>query len=141
MNHFFDEFREQLNIEEVDPKTYSPLSMAFLGDAIYASLVKLAIVCSGNKPVNEYHKITKEYVKASEQAIILDNISSLLTEDEIRIVKWGRNAKSQSVPKHASLSDYQKATGLECLLGYLLLTKKYDRLIECVVKGIKEKNG
>lgn len=137
MNRFFDEFRKQLDIENVDPKTYSPLSMAFLGDAIYASLVKLAIVCDGNKPVNEYHKLTKDYVKASEQAAILEVITPMLTEDELRIVKWGRNAKSQSVPKNALRSDYQKATGLECLLGYLLITKKYERLIECIVEGIK----
>lgn len=137
MNIFFDEFRKKLDIEEVDVKTYSPLSLAFIGDAIYAALVKLFIVAEGNKQVNEYHSLTKGYVQASAQAEILDRITPMLSEDELRIVKWGRNAKSQSVPKNASRSDYQKATGFECLLGYLLLTKQYERLLECIIEGIR----
>jgi len=62
----------------------------------------------------------------------------MLDEKEIRVVKRGRNAKSQTIPKNALRSDYQKATGFECLLGYLLLSREYDRLLECVVEGIKD---
>lgn len=137
MKEFFRVFREQLGIYELDIKTYSPLSLAFVGDSIYDCLVKLYLLGQGNRPANDFHKMTKEYVKASEQARILERITPMLDEEELRIVRWGRNAKSQSVPKNASKADYQQATGFECLLGFFLLTERYDRLIECVVEGIK----
>jgi len=136
LEHFFDTFREKLNIGELDVRTYSPLSLAYIGDSIYDCLVKLYLVGQGNRSVNEFHKMSKNYVKASEQARILKNIEHMLTEEELKIIKRGRNAKSRSVPKNASLSDYQMATGFECLLGYHMINRNYDRIIECVVEGI-----
>jgi len=133
---FFDEFRKKLNIEEVDIRTYSPLALAYIGDSVYDCMIKLYLVGRGNKSSNLYHKEAKTYVKASEQAKILQSIEGMLSEEEERIVKWGRNAKSQSVPKNASKSDYQMATAFECLLGYLLMTRNYNRLLECVVEGM-----
>lgn len=137
MEKFFDEFRKQMHMEEVDIRTYSPLSLAYVGDSIYDFLVKFYLVSQGNRSVNDFHRLTKEYVKASEQAAILDRILPILSDEELRIVKWGRNAKSQSVPKNATKNDYQMATGFECLLGYLLLDRQYERLVECVTEGIK----
>ena len=137
MEHFFDSFRKQLNIENVDIRTYSPLALAYIGDSIYDCLVKLYLVGQGNRSVNDFHKLTKKYVKASEQAAILLKIEPMLNDEERRIVKWGRNAKSQTIPKHASKADYQMATSFECLLGYLLLNREYDRLVECIVEGIR----
>lgn len=136
MEHFFDTFREKLNIGELDVRTYSPLALAYIGDSIYDCLIKLYLVGQGNRSVNKFHKLSKNYVKASEQARILKAIEPMLSEDELKIIKRGRNAKSQSVPKNAKLSDYQMATGFECLLGYLMITRDYDRIIECVVEGI-----
>jgi ribonuclease-3 family protein len=137
VEQFFDVFRRQMEIESVDIRTYSPLALAFIGDSIYDCMVKLFLVGQGNRSVNELQKQTKQYVKASEQARILLNIEPMLSEEELRIVKWGRNAKSQTIPKNAIKADYQMATSLECLFGYLLLNKDYDRLIECVVEGMK----
>ncbi len=138
MEKFIEDFLGQFGegIESVDVKQYSPLTLAYLGDSIYDFLIKFYIVQQGNRSVNELHALTKKYVKASEQARILANIMPILSDEEQRIVKWGRNAKSQSVPKNAKRSDYQMATAFECLLGYFVMTKNYQRLLECVVKGI-----
>jgi len=137
VEHFFDAYRKQLNIEDVDIRSYSPLTLAYVGDAVFDCLIKLYLVGKGNRSVNKFHKLSKEYVKASQQAAILESIEHILTDEEKRIVKWGRNAKSVSIPKNATKKDYQMATAFECLLGYLLVNKEYDRLIECVVEGIK----
>ncbi len=126
-----------MHMEEVDVRTYSPLSLAYVGDSVYDFLVKFYLVSKGNRSVNQFHRETKSYVKASEQAAILDRITPILNDEELRIVKWGRNAKSQSVPKNATKKDYQMATAFECLLGYLLLDRQYERLVECVTEGIK----
>jgi len=136
LEHFFDTFRDKLNIGELDVRTYSPLSLAYIGDSIYDVLVKLYLVGQGNRSVNQFHKLSKNYIKASEQARILKAIEHMLTEEELKIVKRGRNAKSRSVPKNANLNDYQLATGFECLLGYHMINRDYDRIIECVVEGI-----
>lgn len=137
LEHFFDVFREKLNIGDLDVRTYSPLSLAYIGDSIYDCLIKLYLVGQGNRSVNQFHKMSKEYVKASEQARILKSIEHMLSEEELKIIKRGRNAKSQSVPKNATKSDYQMATAFECLLGYHMINRDYDRIIECIVEGIK----
>lgn len=137
MERFFETFKDQLNIQKVDVKRYSPLTLAYIGDSIYDCMVKLFLVSGGNRSVNQLHRESKTYVKASEQALRLDALMPSLTEREQQIVKWGRNAKSQTIPKHATKSDYQKATAYECLLGYLLMDGDYERLLECIVEGIK----
>lgn len=137
LEQLFKTFSANLDIKEIDIKTYSPLSLAYVGDSVYDFFVKYFLVLQGNRSVNEFHTRSKRFVKASEQAAILEKLSILLTEEELRIVKWGRNAKSVSVPKNADRNDYQKATSFECLLGYLLLNKEYDRLMYLLVEGIK----
>lgn len=137
MEELFNVFLESLEIKEVDVKTYSPLSLAYVGDTVYDFFVKYYLVLQGNRGVNEFHNRSKKFVKASEQAAILEKLTPILTEEELRVVKWGRNAKSVSSPKHADRSDYQKATSFECLLGYLLLSKSYERLMFIIVEGIK----
>ncbi len=137
MEKFFDEFRKKMHMEKVDIRRYSPLSLAYVGDSVYDFLVKFYLVSKGNRSVNQFHRETKSFVKASEQAAILERITPILNDEELRIVKWGRNAKSLSVPKHATKKDYQMATAFECLLGYLLMDQQYERLLECVTEGIK----
>jgi len=137
LEQLFTDFFEKLAIKDVDVKSYSPLSLAFIGDSVYDFYVKFYLVLEGNKPVNGYHTQSKRFVKASEQAMILDKLTPHLTEEEQRIIKWGRNAKSMSLPKHSSRDEYQKATSFECLLGYLLVSKEYERLMYIIIEGIK----
>lgn len=137
MREFFETIRAAFNIKDVDVRTYSPLSLAYLGDAVYDVIIKYYLVTKANKAVNKYHTEAKAYVKASNQAATLDTMMEKLTEEELRIVKWGRNAKSGNLPKHATKADYQKATALECLLGYWVLIEEYDRLLEFTIEGMK----
>ncbi len=117
-------------------KHYSPLSFAYMGDAVYELLVRTKIVTRASTKPSRYHKEAVRYVKAAGQAELLDKIRPLLTGEETRIVKWGMNAKPATVAKNQSRHDYRIATGLETLMGYLYLSGQADRLIRLVRQGL-----
>lgn len=123
--------------KEVNPKQLSPLNLAFIGDCIYEIMVREALVCDANRPVNDLHRESVKYVSAKAQTIAFDKISPALTEEETAIFKRGRNAKVGHNPKSASQGEYHTATGVEALFGYLYLTEQTDRikeLFEIIVK-------
>lgn len=138
MKEILEGFRKQLESEHQDIRSYSPLTLAYIGDSIFDFFIKYYLVSQGNRSVGEYHSLSKKYVKASNQALILEKIDTILSDEEKRIIKWGRNAKSQTIPKNATRKDYQMATAMECLLGYLLMDQQYERLLELIVVGIKD---
>jgi ribonuclease-3 family protein len=80
--------------------------------------------------VNQLHKNAVRFVRAEAQAEVMKEIMNILTEEEIRMFKRGRNAKSSSVPKNAKLIDYKHATGFESLLGYLYILNRKERIDE-----------
>ena len=108
---------------------YSPLVLAYLGDGIIELAVREKLVKSGNIPPEKLHSKSLLFVTASKQSAALENILLILTETETEIFKRGRNAKSR-VPKSASAIEYRRATGMECLFGYLYLSDKTDRIKE-----------
>ncbi len=110
--------------------TYSPLVLAYIGDAVYETYVRCSIVSTGNMPVHKLHKAATGYVKAKAQSDLLENILPLLTEEEMAVFKRGRNAKSATSPKHADIVDYRRATGFEALLGYLYISGRKERIVE-----------
>ncbi|NMP36924.1 MAG: ribonuclease III [Clostridiales bacterium] len=123
------------------PQLYSPLTLAFLGDAVYSLLVRESLVCEANRPVGELHKRSVRYVSASAQAAAVRNILPMLTDEEEAILKRGRNAHSSHTPKNQSEADYRYATGFETLMGYLYLKGENDRLRQLftiVIGGIQE---
>lgn len=123
--------------KEVNPKQLSPLNLAFIGDCIYEIMVREALVCDANRPVNDLHRESVKYVSAKAQTIAFDKISPALTEEETAVFKRGRNAKVGHNPKSASQGEYHTATGVEALFGYLYLTEQTDRikeLFEIIVK-------
>ena len=120
-------------LEMKDINTYSPLTLAFIGDSIFD-----LVVCNANTSANQLHKYTSRIVKAPSQARIMNVIMEQLSEEEIQIYKRGRNAKSASSAKNASLSDYKRATGFEALIGYLYLQERYERLLELIDEGLKD---
>lgn len=120
----------------ISSNEYSPLVLAYIGDAVYEVYVRTKIISKGNMQVNKMHQESKKYVKASEQARIYHNIENMLTDKEMSIFKRGRNAKSATMPKHALLSDYKHATGLEALVGYLYIDGQLNRLMEILDKGV-----
>lgn len=114
--------------DNCNPKELSPLTLAFIGDAVFELFVREKLVCKANRPVNELHRQTVSYVKASAQKEALGRLLPVLTEEEIAVFKRGRNAKSNSTPKNASEADYHWATGFECLWGFLYLNGELKRL-------------
>ena len=122
--------------EERDVRTYSPLTLAYIGDAIYDLIIRTVVVERANRSANDLHKKTVRYVKAETQAKMIKELLEELDEEETDVYKRGRNAKSYTMAKNASMGDYRKATGFEALLGYLYLTDRMDRLLYLVKTGI-----
>lgn len=110
--------------------TYSPLVLAYIGDAVYETYIRSSIVSRGNMPVHKLHKAATRFVKASAQSGLVEKMLPLLTEEETAVFKRGRNAKSATSPKNADIVDYRRATGFEALIGYLYIAGKMDRLVQ-----------
>lgn len=123
--------------KEQDVRAYSPLTLAYMGDAIYELVIRSVVVERANRSANDLHKKTVRYVKAETQAAMIQALLSELTPDEEAVYKRGRNAKSYTAAKNASLGDYRKATGFEALMGFLYLTNQTDRLLYLIKKGIE----
>lgn len=126
---------------EVDVKTYSPLTLAFIGDGVFDLVVRTCLVGMGNRATEELHKAKSALVKASAQAAMAEALYDVMTDEEKDIYRRGRNAKSASVAKNASVADYRKATGLEALCGYLFLLDKTERIVELIRQGIERIKG
>lgn len=117
-------------LEKKDVNQYSPLTLAFLGDAVYEQLVREKIVLTANMPVGKLHKAAVEKVRAAFQSKAVDKIEGMLEEDEVAVMKRGRNATSNTVPKSSNPIEYRRATSLETLFGYLHLLGKRERIVE-----------
>ena len=126
----------QFGIAEVDIRTYSPLTLAYIGDGIYDLVIRSVVVGKGNTRAGELHKRTSQIVKAHTQAEMMEVLLPLLTEEEADIYRRGRNAKSPTMAKNATMSDYRKATGFEALMGWLYLQDEFERLVELVKTGV-----
>ena len=131
-------FKELFELEDTDIRTYSPLTLAYIGDAIDELVIRTILVEKGNTQVNKLHQRASKLVKASAQSEIVEKLKPYLTEEEMGIFKRGRNAKSFTMAKNASMSDYRRATGFEALMGHLYLTEKWDRMLELIKIGITE---
>ena len=126
------DIKESFNLEGADPSQYSPLALAFIGDSIYGAIAKTVVVLEGNCPADKLNSKSVKYVKAVSQAKAADYLieNELLTEEELKVYKRGRNANSPTSAKNAPVGDYRKATGLEALIGYLYLKGDTDRVME-----------
>lgn len=125
-------------LTERDINMYSPLSLAFLGDSVYDTLVREHILRIANMPVSKLHSVKIQLVCAEFQSSVYDELSQNLTEKEFLILKRGRNASGNTVPKHADAAEYRRATAIECLFGYLYLLGQSERireLFEIIIKN------
>ena len=137
----FDSYMQELfQMQEVDIKEYSPLTLAFIGDGIYDLIIRTLIVNRGNKQVQKLHLETSALVQASTQSKMMRCLQEILTEEEHAVYKRGRNAKSVSPAKNQSVTDYRRATGFEALLGYLYLKKEWQRILDLVKIGLDSLN-
>ena len=124
------------NKDKIEVQTMSPLTWAYVGDAVYELYIRTHLVNATNLKPHKLHIESIKYVKASAQANILKELHENLTEEEQEIVRRTRNTKNHHLPKNAELEDYMYATAFEGLIGYLYLTKQDERLEE-ILKSIK----
>lgn len=124
--------KKQFACKEVDIRMYSPLTLAYIGDAIYDLVIRSIVVERGNQSAKGLHKTTIQYVNAKVQAKMIDALEEELTEEERAVYHRGRNAKSYTSAKNASIIEYRKATGLEALMGYLYLRGETDRMLALI---------
>ena len=138
MSDIFEIIKQNMNLDDIDTVNYSPLTFAFVGDAVYEVVIRTMIVDEANRSANDLHKESSNYAKASTQAKLSEILMDDFDEEELSVFKRGRNAKINTKAKNASLSDYKKATGFEAVVGYLYLEGKTDRMLELIKKGLEK---
>ena len=132
-----DKIKKTFDCDNVDVRTYSPLTLAFIGDCVFEIVIRSIVVERGNRQAGSLHKAKTAVVNAKVQARMIEALMEELTEEERAVYKRGRNAKPHTVAKNASVNDYRKATGLEALFGYLYLNGQEDRILELTKRGLE----
>ena len=135
--HLNEYLNDKFGIEGKDIRTYSPLTLAYIGDAIFDVVVRSILVNKGNTAVNKLHKRASDIVKAGTQSAFIKVLMDDLTEEEADIYRRGRNSKPHTKAKNATTMDYLDATGFEAVIGYLYLTDNMDRACELISLGIE----
>ena len=107
-----------------------PLVLAYIGDSVFELYIRLRLTESPYRDAHDLHVKSIRYVKASAQAKLVAALEPELTDREKAVVRFGRNAHSNTVPRNADLGDYHAATGFEALLGFLKLSGQTERLAE-----------
>ncbi|MBP0727037.1 Mini-ribonuclease 3 [Bacillus sp. RG28] len=123
----------------VDARQLNSLALAYIGDAVYEIYVRHHLLTKGTVRPNQLHKAATSFVSAKGQAKIIKQMftNDMLTEEEIAVVKRGRNAKSGTVPKNTDVQTYRYATAFEALIGYYYLLKQEERLQELIAFSIQ----
>ena len=125
-------------VKEVeDVNLLSPLTWAYVGDAIYELFIRTNLINNTKLKPHKLHIESIKFVKAKAQANILKEIMNSLSEEEKEIVRRARNAENHHLPKNADPEDYMYSTAYEGLIGYLYLCKKDERLKELLNKSLE----
>lgn len=127
-------------LSESEANSYSPLSLAFLGDSVYDTYVREYLLKKANMPVAKLHSAKIRLVCAEFQSEVFEIFLENLTDHELAVMKRGRNATGNTVPRHADAAQYRRATAVECLFGYLYITgqrARLDELFESVIDAIE----
>jgi ribonuclease-3 family protein len=120
------------------PQLLNPIVLAYIGDAVFEVFIRQFVISKPNHKPHHLHHLTTQYVSAKAQAKILKDIMPILHEEEMYVVRRGRNAKSNTIPKSAEVLDYRHSTAFECLIGYLYYMQEYDRLQEILNLSIAQ---
>lgn len=121
-----------MDVKEVNVKT-----LAYIGDVVYELYIRKHVISNSHEQVNKLHKKTVKYVSAKAQAKVVDNLAEELTDCEKDIIRRGRNAEANTVPKNTDVITYKIATGFEALIGYLYLSGDETRLEHIIAKSIE----
>ncbi|MBO4838566.1 MAG: ribonuclease III [Lachnospiraceae bacterium] len=128
--------REAFGLKPADPLRVSSLSLAYVGDAVFALFFRTVLLEQKNGPNGALHSRALAYVSAVGQAKMAQGLQEMLTEEEAAVFRRGRNAKPEHGAKNATGREYHLATGLEALIGYLYLQGREDRIIELMKAGM-----
>ena len=123
-------FKLLSTVTEQEARNVSPVTLAFVGDAVYTLYVREKLVLNHAYSTGTLQKLSSESVSAHGQNALLEKILPRLTENETAVFIRGRNAKKPTRSKSASVAEYNNSTGFEALLGYLYLTGNYSRIEE-----------
>ena len=134
-----EEIKDVFSLQEVNADSYSPLTLADMGDCVYEMTIRTLLVSRGNAPVNTLNRKASNLAKASSQSRMISALidAEALTEEELAVYKRGRNAKSFSTAKNATVNDYRRATGYEALIGWLYLSGRSRRALEIIKLGFE----
>lgn len=123
-------------VSATEAKNISPVTLAFVGDAVYSLYVRERLVLSHDYPAGTLQKLTSDEVSAHGQSELLTKLLPKFSEEETEIFKRGRNAKKSTKSKNASVAEYNRSTGFEAVLGYLYLTGRYERIDELLGENL-----
>ena len=124
-------------LPEKDWKQYSPLTLAYLGDAVFDLAVRMILVKRTNTQTASLHRQATAVVNAVHQAAMCRALAGELTEEEEGVRRRGRNSKPGHTAKNADREEYMEATGFEALIGYLYLSGRYERLTQLICLGLE----
>ena len=137
MNDLLNETIKNFELKENRPEEVNPLMLAYIGDAVYEVIIRTIVINSGNRDMKLINRDAIKYVKAPTQAKIAELLYEKFTEEEQKQYKRGRNAKSGTKAKNATINDYCKATGFEAVIGFLYLKNEIDRIVYLCKLGIE----
>ena len=137
MNDLLNETIKNFELKENRPEEVNPLMLAYIGDAVYEVIIRTIVINSGNRDMKLINRDAIKYVKAPTQAKIAELLYEKFTEEEQKQYKRGRNAKSGTKAKNATINDYRKATGFEAVIGFLYLKNEIDRIVYLCKLGIE----
>lgn len=133
----FDEsLNETFRLSEKDWNMYSPLTLAYIGDAAYELIIRTIFVKKGNCQPQKLHQRVTACVSAKAQASMIEALQAHLTDEEAAVYRRGRNSKPYTKAKNASMTEYLEATGFEAMIGYLYLKREFARMNELVAVGL-----
>lgn len=121
-----------------EARQYSPVVLAFIGDAVYSLYVREKLCFSTDYKTGELQKLTSKAVSAHGQSELVEKLFPLFTQEETEIFKRGRNAKKPTKSKNATVAEYNRSTGFEAVIGYLYITgnkRRIDELLKNVTDG------
>lgn len=125
-------------LDKKDYTQYSPLTLAYIGDAVFDLVIRTILVSRHDMQTDKLHRMASGVVKAPVQAAMAEALLSQMSQEEEKIYRRGKNANPAHQAKNASRTDYQKATGLEALIGYLYLTDQEERLMALIRDGMEK---
>lgn len=138
---FTESLNETFRLSDKDWKQYSPLTLAYIGDAAYELVIRSIFVKQANMQPQKLHRKVTACVSAKAQAQMLEALQPFLTEEEAGVCRRGRNAKPYTKAKNASMEEYLEATAFEAVIGYLYLGSSFERMNELIAKGLEVLDG